>query len=48
MHISALGPSVANVVLWSFMPCVNAFMLDLLKYGVLSDLCVVQFKLRNG
>jgi hypothetical protein len=30
------------------MPGVNASMLDLLKYGVLSDLCVVQFKLRKG
>jgi hypothetical protein len=30
------------------MPGVNAFMLDLLKYDALSDLCVVQFKLRKG
>jgi hypothetical protein len=30
------------------MPDVNASMLDLLKYDVLSDLCVVQFKLRKG
>jgi hypothetical protein len=30
------------------MSCVNASMLGLLKHGVLSDLCVVQLKLRNG
>jgi hypothetical protein len=30
------------------MPDVNASMLDLLKYGVLSDLFVVLFKLRKG
>jgi hypothetical protein len=31
------------------MPYVIASMVDLLKkYGVLSDLCVVQFKLRKG
>jgi hypothetical protein len=30
------------------MPDVNASMLDLLKYGVLSDSCVVLFKLRKG
>jgi hypothetical protein len=29
------------------MSCVNVSMLDLLKYGVLSDLCVNQFKLSN-
>jgi hypothetical protein len=30
------------------MPDVKGSMLDLLKYGVLIDLCVVQFKLRKG
>jgi hypothetical protein len=29
------------------MPDVNASMLDLLKYGVLCDLCVVLFKLKK-
>jgi hypothetical protein len=47
MHISALGPSVANVVLWSFMPCVNASMLDPQKCAILGDLCVNKFKSSN-
>jgi hypothetical protein len=48
MHISALGPSVANVVLQSFMPCVNSSMLDPQKCATLGDLCVNQFKLSKG
>jgi hypothetical protein len=40
MHISALGPSVANVVLWSFMPYVNVSMLDPQKCAILGDLGV--------
>jgi hypothetical protein len=40
MHISALGPSVANVSLMEFMPCVNASVLDPLKCTILGDLCV--------
>jgi hypothetical protein len=40
MHIIALGPSVANVVLWSFTPCVNVSILDPLKCDILGDLCV--------
>jgi hypothetical protein len=40
MHISALGPSVANVSLMEFIPCVNASVLDSLKCAILGDLCV--------
>jgi hypothetical protein len=47
MHISVLGLSVTNVVLWSIMACVNASMLDPQECAILSDLCINNFKLSN-
>jgi hypothetical protein len=40
MHMSVLGPSVANASLMEFMPCVNVSVLEPLKCTILGDLGV--------
>jgi hypothetical protein len=47
MHISALGPSVANVSLMEFYTMFNASMLEPQECAILCDLCINNFKLSN-